>query len=338
MGKKKNSSNILWVIFALFMISGIAVFQENSFSGAVIVLTSLIALFPPIREFFRNSIFKKKSVMNILSVVIAALGFFIAGINMDSADFDTFKDTARNMLNDDYKSEQDIDEGLEGQDYPEEKPENQFEDSEDIKQSDNQENIQLESIPEYSGEPYVVVNDNIPQFTEAEKQEREAYEYYSELDELGRVGMAIGVLGKETMPEEGEKRGSIGNVKPSGWQSEKYDIVSGKYLYNRCHLIGWQLSAENANRKNLMTGTRYFNVDGMLPFENLTTDYIKETGNHVRYRVTPVFQGDNLVADGVQIEAYSVEDQGEGVEFNIFCYNVQPGIVIDYSDGTSYEE
>ena len=132
-----------------------------------------------------------------------------------------------------------------------------------------------------------------------------------------------------------ESRGSIGQVKPSGWQSTKYDNIDGKYLYNRCHLIGYQLTAENANRLNLITGTRYLNVTGMLPFENLTADYIKETGNHVLYRVTPIFEGDNLIADGVQMEARSVEDDGEGVLFHVFCYNVQPGIIIDYATGES---
>ena len=138
------------------------------------------------------------------------------------------------------------------------------------------------------------------------------------------------------MPADGEKRGSISDVKPSGWVTAKYDFVDGKYLYNRCHLIGWQLTAENANRSNLITGTRYMNVDGMLPFENMVADYIKETGSHVMYRVTPIFDGDDLVAQGVQMEAYSVEDDGDGICFNVFCYNVQPGVTIDYADGTNH--
>ena len=190
-------------------------------------------------------------------------------------------------------------------------------------------------VQEYDGEPYVVINDDEPDFTEDELQP-EAYESYSELDGLGRCGVAEAVIGEELMPTE--KRGNIGQVKPSGWQTVKYDNVDGKYLYNRCHLIGYQLTAENANEENLITGTRYMNVEGMLPFENMVTDYIKETGNHVLYRVTPVFDGNNLLADGVLMEAESVEDEGAGILFCVFCYNAQPGIVIDYTDGSNHLE
>ena len=147
--------------------------------------------------------------------------------------------------------------------------------------------------------------------------------------------MRHGIVGQELMPADGEKRGSIGQVKPTGWHTVKYDCVDGKYLYNRCHLIGWQLTAENANKQNLITGTRYLNIEGMLPFENMVADYVKETGNHVLYRVTPVFEGSNLVASGVQMEAWSVEDDGEGICFNVYCYNVQPGVEIDYASGES---
>lgn len=192
----------------------------------------------------------------------------------------------------------------------------------------------LSNIPAYSGSSYVVINNNTPVFSAAELT-TVGYESYSNLDSLGRVGTALASLGKETMPKDGEERGSIGSIYPTGWKQAKYDNVSGKYLYNRCHLIGWQLSAENANKKNLMSGTKYFNVSGMLPFENMVADYIKETGNHVAYRVTPVFKGNNLLASGVQIEAYSVEDDGDGICFNVYCYNVQPDITIDYSDGSS---
>lgn len=187
-------------------------------------------------------------------------------------------------------------------------------------------------VPEYSGQPYVELNDNEPDFTE-EEMKTESYEGYSDLDEDGRCGIAQACIGQDLMPTE--ERGNIGPVKPTGWQTVKYDNVDGKYLYNRCHLIGFQLTAENANERNLITGTRYMNVEGMLPFENLVADYIKETGNHVLYRVTPVFEGDNLVASGVQMEAKSVEDGGEGVSYNVFVYNVQPGISIDYSTGDS---
>ena len=188
----------------------------------------------------------------------------------------------------------------------------------------------LDNIPAYSGTPYVVIDDNEPDFTEDELTDQ-SYESYSDLDELGRCGVAASNIGTDLMPTG--KRGKIGQVKPSGWQTIKFDNVDGKYLYNRCHLIGYQLTAENANEKNLITGTRYMNVDGMLPFENMVADYIKETDNHVMYRVTPVFEGGNLVASGVLMEAESVEDHGEGVKFNVYVYNVQPGITIDYATG-----
>ena len=194
----------------------------------------------------------------------------------------------------------------------------------------------LDDIPEYSGDAYVVLNDNIPDFPEADKGSTTAIEDYRPLDGLGRGGPAYANVCLETMPTE--KRGNIGQVKPSGWKTAKYDCVDGKYLYNRCHLIGYQLTAENANDKNLITGTRYLNTEGMLPFENMVADYIKETGNHVLYRVTPVYNGDNLVADGVQMEAMSVEDDGEGITYHVYCYNVQPGVGIDYATGESWLE
>lgn len=188
----------------------------------------------------------------------------------------------------------------------------------------------LDEIPEYTGDPYVVLNGNQPDFSEGDRTE-EPFEYYSELDDLGRCQLAYANVGQDLMPTE--KRGDIGSVKPTGWQTAKYDFVDGKYLYNRCHLIGYQLSGENANKQNLITGTRYMNVDGMLPFENMVADYVKETGYHVLYRVTPVFDGDDLLAKGVQMEAWSVEDDGDGICFNVFVYNVQPGVVIDYATG-----
>ena len=193
--------------------------------------------------------------------------------------------------------------------------------------------VSVLDVPEFSGEPYVVLNGNEPDFTDEEKT-TESYEHYSDLDSLGRCGVAEANIGQDLMPTE--KRGAIGQVKPTGWHTVKYDQVEGKYLYNRCHLIGYQLTAENANEKNLITGTRYLNVQGMLPFENMTADYVKETENHVLYRVTPVFEGNNLVAAGVLMEAESVEDKGEGVEFCVFVYNAQPGVTIDYATGDSW--
>lgn len=191
----------------------------------------------------------------------------------------------------------------------------------------------LSVVPEFSGEPYCVLNNNCPNFTEEEKKSKIAFENYSDLDALGRCGTAYANICLEIMPTE--DRGAIGQIKPSGWQLTKYDNVDGKYLYNRCHLIGYQLAGENANEKNLITGTRYFNVSGMLPFENEVAEYVKATGNHVLYRVTPVYEGDNLVAAGVQMEAYSVEDDGAGICFHVFVYNSQPGIEIDYATGES---
>ena len=188
----------------------------------------------------------------------------------------------------------------------------------------------LSTIPEYSGEAYVAINGNEPDFEEKDLT-TEAYEFYSELDQLGRCGMTVACLGQELMPTE--DRESISHVKPSGWVQGQYDFVDGKSLYNRCHLIGFQLAGENANEKNLITGTRYMNTIGMLPFENMVADYIKETDNHVMYRVTPIYDGDNLVASGVQMEGYSVEDEGDGIYFNVYAYNVQPGVEIDYATG-----
>ncbi len=188
------------------------------------------------------------------------------------------------------------------------------------------------SATEYNGEIAVEVNGNVPQFT-SDEITTESFESYSSLDWLGRCGTAFACIGTDLMPTE--ERGRIGSVKPSGWQISKYDFVDGKYLYNRCHLIAYQLTGENANERNLITGTRYMNVEGMLPYENMVSDYIHRTNNHVMYRVTPIFEGDNLLADGVRMEALSVEDYGEGISFNVFVFNVQPGVEIDYSDGTN---
>ena len=193
----------------------------------------------------------------------------------------------------------------------------------------------LLGIPYFSGDPWTPINDNKPTFTE-EEITTEGYEFYSELDNLGRCGYVMACVGTEMMPTE--DRGDIGSIKPTGWVQKQYDgnLVSGGNLYNRCHLIGFQLTGENANKKNLITGTRYMNIEGMLPFENMIADYVKETGNHVIYRVTPIFSGNNLVCDGVQMEAVSVEDKGDGICFNVFAYNVQPGIMIDYATGKSW--
>lgn len=203
--------------------------------------------------------------------------------------------------------------------------------------TENQSAQAVPKIEEYDAQAYdeyIVLNDNVPQFTESELT-TQSFEQYAKLDELGRCGAAYACIGTDLMPTE--KRGNISRVKPTGWHSIQYDSVEGKSLYNRCHLIAHQLAGEDANEKNLITGTRYMNVSGMLPFEEEVGDYVRETGNHVMYRVTPVFEGDNLLADGVQMEAYSVEDQGKGVSYNVYIFNAQPGIWIDYATGESRE-
>lgn len=193
--------------------------------------------------------------------------------------------------------------------------------------------VSLDAIPAYDGKAYVAVNNNEPFFTDSDMITT-AFENYSDLDSLGRCGVAYANICKDIMPTE--ERGKIGMIKPSGWHTVKYDVIKDRYLYNRCHLIGYQLAGENANPKNLITGTRYLNVEGMLPFENLVADYVNNTGNHVLYRVTPMFSGSNLVANGVLIEAKSVEDNGGGILFNVYCYNVQPGVGINYENGDSW--
>lgn len=204
---------------------------------------------------------------------------------------------------------------------------------EDTDSTSDSQAFNLENLPAFSGSPYVELNNNVPQFSDEDKQ-RSTFEEYSPLDNLGRCGVAFALIGTETMPHE--ERGSIGEVKPSGWHTARYNsVVEGNYLYNRCHLLGYQLSGENANERNLITGTRYLNTEGMLTFENKIADYIDRTNNHVLYRVTPIYDGFNLVASGVQMEAYSVEDNGAGVSFNVFCYNVQPNIEINYANGDS---
>ena len=192
--------------------------------------------------------------------------------------------------------------------------------------------VALEDVPAFSGAPYVEIDGNQPAFSEAERT-AESFETYSALDELGRCGPAFACIGQDLMPTQ--ERESISQVRPTGWQNAEYDFVDGGYLYNRCHLIGFQLTGENANERNLITGTRYMNVEGMLPFENMVADYVRETGNHVLYRVTPVFEAEELVARGVQMEAWSVEDEGDGVCFNVYVYNNQPGVEIDYRTGES---
>ena len=215
---------------------------------------------------------------------------------------------------------------------------NQEEDNSAPNQTSKQNNnsFSLTDVPAYAGKAYVAINNNEPYFTQADYTTK-SFERYSSLDSLGRCGVAFANVGQDIMPTE--DRGDISSVTPSGWKNKDYsELIDGGYLYNRCHLIGFQLTAENANEKNLITGTRYLNIEGMLPFENMVADYVKETGNHVLYRVTPIYDGDNLLASGVLMEGYSVEDDGEGISFCMYCYNIQPGIVLDYASGESYAE
>lgn len=199
-----------------------------------------------------------------------------------------------------------------------------------VSPADKQEPISLDDIPAFDGKAYVSVNGGVP-FFEASDYTTAPFETYTPLDALGRCGVAYANICRELMPTE--EREPIGQVKPSGWQTAKYDFIDGKYLYNRCHLIGFQLAGENANERNLITGTRYLNIQGMLPFENMIADYVKETDNHVLFRVTPIYTGNNLLANGVLMEAYSVEDEGDGILFCVYAYNVQPGVSINYANG-----
>jgi len=210
-----------------------------------------------------------------------------------------------------------------------------YQEAADGKDDTERPSLDLDSVPTYTGTAYCVINNNTPLFTKADYSVN-SYEYYSELDALGRCGMCRACIGRDLMPTE--ERSEIGQIKPTGWHTIRYDFIEKKYLYNRCHLIGYQLTGENDNARNLITGTRYFNTEGMLPFENEVAYYIRRTGNHVLYRVVPVYEGNNLLATGVTIEAKSVEDEGSGVQFNVFCYNVQPGVAINYATGESWED
>ncbi len=297
----------------------------------------------------RKSGKNKKSIPGIIIavLVLAVLGFIGGGDEGEStvsttenseknqistSDFNTFGDN----ISDDTTSKDDRESSTQSKDDATENntpntTKKQNEKDTTVKSVGNYK-VSLNGIPAFSGKAYVSVNGNVPGLTSADRTSK-YFEKYSPLDYMGRCGVVVACLGRETMPTE--ERGGIGMVKPTGWHTVKYDCVDGKYLYNRCHLIGFQLSGENANERNLITGTRYMNIQGMLPFENMVADYIKETNNHVLYRVTPVFKGNEKVARGVQIEAYSVEDNGEGICFNVYCYNNQPGVKIDYATGES---
>lgn len=311
---KKEKTELGFSIFLLFLAMG-----TGSLISSLFMLIAAIVIFPigPLRKKL-DELKTSKSVLISISVICVIISLIISPITQQTkvelpdnvqAILSITETTTESSKDKGVKEAQTLDESI----------------------------TDLSSIPKYSGKPYVEINNNQPKFSKNELSAK-GYEKYSELDSLGRCGPAIASCGKEIMPKKDEERGSISKIKPTGWKQGKYDNVDNKYLYNRCHLIGWQLSAENANERNLITGTRYMNVEGMLPFENMIADYIDETENHVAYRVTPIFEGKNLLASGVQLEAYSVEDNGKGICFNVYCYNVQPDVEIDYATGANTEK
>ncbi|MBR4288750.1 MAG: DNA/RNA non-specific endonuclease [Clostridia bacterium] len=317
-------------------------------ASLVFLFVGILALpLKSVRHFIKTKIKLQGALLGVIATVLFFVGVFLAPKSQEAPADPPLSETQTVEAETEESSKEETlsEEAL----YPLTKEDESPATKEDSAPSEKEENpnpvvpnsenlgtkkLLLSSVPAYSDLPFAVVCDNLPFFTESEVTST-AFESYSDLDALGRCGAALASCGKEIMPKEGEERGSISSIRPSGWVQAQYDVVSGKYLYNRCHLIGWQLSAENANKKNLITGTKYINVEGMLPFENMVADYIKETGNHVMYRITPHYKGDDLVASGVQMEAYSVEDGGDGICFNVFCYNVQPGVKIDYATGKS---
>ena len=282
---------------------------------------------PKIRKYFNS-----KNIKTWMIVVASVVFLFTGILNSDSYETNYTSDLDKTSETIESK---DKSKNKEKQSDTEKNKKSESKDEEKIEEAISTVKFTLSDIPDYSGNTYVVLNNNIPSFTKSELKTK-GYEIYSSLDNLGRTKTAIASVGKDTMPKDNEKRGSISSIKPSGWVQAQYEHISGKYLYNRCHLIGWQLTPENANKKNLITGTKSFNVNGMLPFENMVADYIKETEHHVAYRITPFYKDNNLVCTGVQMEAYSVEDNGQGIQFNVFVYNVEKDVVIDYATGKSY--
>lgn len=347
--KKRKRTNALSILAAIiFALFGLVAFPSL---GAVIFLLAAVAALPlvPIRKLWKK-IPVKGGWFKPVALFIAFIVACCFSPTSEAEDIDSqmaYTEIAEDSLPDEEAEDMIVTAAV-----PDTAEEDAASPTEDEKTTDpvqteskneekteaavsDKEQFDVSNVPAYSGNAYTVINDNVPFFTEADLQKAaDSYESYSDLDSLGRCGVCIASVGEDIMPTE--ERENIGQVKPTGWQTVKYNgIVDGNYLYNRCHLIGYQLTGENANEKNLITGTRYLNMDGMLPFENMVTDYVKSTGDHVLYRVTPVFEGDNLVASGVTIEAESVEDNGAGLLFNVYVYNVQPGVSIDYASGKS---
>lgn len=329
--KKKALKILLLIITAIMTIATIPSFSMILFGAMTVLLLPIEQIDSLWDRLLRD---KKKTFKPIILTVVFVVACMTAPLDEQNSDNLNTDNTVSSSIEDNATdvTEEGTSEITEIASENSSETNTTEETTEETSQYVNSTNITIDEIPEYSGNAYASINDNVPFFTDDEMI-TEAFEYYSDLDSLGRCGVAYANVCVDIMPTE--ERGEIGSVKPTGWHTVKYDIVSGKYLYNRCHLIGYQLSAENANTKNLITGTRYLNVEGMLPFENMVADYVKETNNHVLYRVTPMFAGENLLCSGVLIEAKSVEDNGAGILFNVYCYNVQPGITIDYLTGDS---
>ena len=279
---------------------------------------------------------RRKHISKIIAILLAAC--FLAGCNGTSGDKPTSEGIADEKISEADLTEEIIAEedksSVDNISASESEGEKEVSvDSIELPEVEEEYQLDISEVPAYSGMPYTAVDDNKPGFADSDMT-TEPFEKYSELDNLGRCGAAFANICQETMPNE--ERGEIGMIKPSGWHTANYhELVDGNYLYNRCHLIAFSLAGENANEKNLITGTRYMNVEGMLPFENEVYDYVESTNHHVLYRVTPIFEGDNLLASGVEMEAMSVEDDGDGISFHVYCYNVQPNIIIDYATGDS---
>ena len=348
---KKTSKIIQWIFTALF---GICALGNGFHYSTLLLALSAVFLMPvaPVRNFIKN----KLKIKNGLAITLAIILFFVGILSSPLADTppDTSDGSSISSTVSDTNSK---DEVLSSEISSVEETASKDSETSSITSSTVSDNtvtsqnsskeetvssvgagsataVKPSDVPSFSGKAYAIINNNIPNFSASELTQK-GYEKYSPLDSLGRTGMAIASVGKDTMPAANEERGSISSIKPSGWIQAKYTNVSGGWLYNRCHLIGWQVSAENAHKGNLITGTKYLNIEGMLPFENMVADYIKETGDHVAYRITPIYQGNNLLASGVQMEAYSIADKGESICFNVYCYNVQPGVTINYATGAS---
>lgn len=320
--KDKISIGAQWFFACLFFMFALASISDGGVVGFVLLVVAglLMLPLPSIRNFIKSKWSKFNPKISVIGAIIACfIGLFFIPVPEESSVVQGVPTLS-------------IESTVESTVVPTSTHTTTPTEKVEVVSKSEVSSVKVENVPTYTGNPYVVIDDNVPTFS-SEELTTVGYEKYSPLDELGRCGVVIASCGKEIMPT-GE-RGDISSVTPSGWCQAKYEIISGKYLYNRCHLIGWQLSGEDDNECNLITGTQYLNIEGMLPFENMVADYIKETDNHVAYRVTPVYEGNNLVPSGVQMEAYSIEDDGEGICFNVYCYNVQPGVSIDYANGES---